>query len=162
MNYGISRGGRIRRQYSTKLAVIFGAVIATTVVAGLIFRLHIVSGPTELVVERSIASLAGVMMVTFINLGVAWIIVGGNVGLELRQLASGAERIGDGEFDVNLETDRSDEIGTLYTSLEEMRDSLETTLEEVTEKERLAREAKEDARERSDELEVQQEKLREA
>ncbi len=162
MNYGVLGVERIRRQYSSKLAVIFAGIIVTTVVAGLIFRLHIVSGPPETVVERSTASLAGLMLVTFINLGVAWIVVGGNVGMELRQLESGAERIGNGDFDVDLETERTDEIGALYVSLAEMRDSLETTLEEVTEKERLAQEAKEDARERSEELEVQQEKLREA
>ena len=122
---------RIRRQYSAKIAAALGCVIAVTLAFAAIFGAHVVSGPAEAAETRAVAALSGLVVVFIMNLGLLGIVLGGNVSLALGRLGDRTERIGEGEFDVDLETDRVDEIGSLYDSVARMRDSLEETLEDL-------------------------------
>ena len=98
------------------------------------------------------AGVAALLLVFTVHLGLVGIVLGGNASLSLRQLADRAERLGSGEFDVELEADRGDEIGALYEAFAEMRDSLQETLEEVEEQRERAREAHEETERRNEEL----------
>jgi methyl-accepting chemotaxis protein len=51
--------------------------------------------------------------------------------VEVRELERKVERIEKGDFDVDLETDRNDEIGELYASVANMRDALEASLSDA-------------------------------
>jgi PAS domain S-box-containing protein len=77
-----------------------------------------------------------------------------SVTREVDRLAGKARRISEGFFDVDMTTGRRDELGTLYQSIGEMRDSLEERIEQ----ERAQREAIEAAKQ---EAERAQKELRE-
>jgi methyl-accepting chemotaxis protein len=51
--------------------------------------------------------------------------------VEVRDLENKVERIEKGDFDVDLATDRDDEIGELYASVANMRDALEASLSDA-------------------------------
>lgn len=51
--------------------------------------------------------------------------------VEVRELERKVERIEKGDFDVDLSTDRNDEIGELYASVANMRDALEGSLSDA-------------------------------
>jgi methyl-accepting chemotaxis protein len=51
--------------------------------------------------------------------------------VEVRELERKVERIEKGDFDVDLSTDRDDEIGELYASVANMRDALEASLSDA-------------------------------
>jgi methyl-accepting chemotaxis protein len=55
------------------------------------------------------------------------------------------QEISDGDFDVELQTAREDELGSLYDSVDEMRNSLQTRLEEANRREDELESAKEEA-----------------
>ena len=57
---------------------------------------------------------------------------------DISDLSERAARVSDGEFDVDVDSDRSDEVGQLYDDIDEMRDSLRSRIEEA---ERLRRES---------------------
>lgn len=60
--------------------------------------------------------------------------------VEVRELERKVERIEEGDFDVDLSTDRDDEIGELYASVANMRDALEASLSDAeTAQQRLQR-----------------------
>jgi methyl-accepting chemotaxis protein len=99
------------------------------------------------------AAIVALLYVIAVNLGVLGITVGGNLALALRRLAERAGEIGGGNLDVELATDREDEVGTLYTEFAGMRDSLRDSLEEAQAARAEAEEAREEAEAR--ELETQ-------
>ncbi len=57
---------------------------------------------------------------------------------DITDLSERAAQVSDGEFDVDVDSDRSDEVGQLYDDIDEMRDSLRSRIEES---ERLRRES---------------------
>jgi len=111
--------------------------------------------------NSTVAGLIALLVVFVVHLGVVGIVLGGNVSLGLRQLASKAKSIGSGEFDVELETNRVDEVGTLYDAFRNMRDSLETTLSDLEEERERVTEAKEETERRNEQLIAEAERFRE-
>ena len=134
-------GERFRRRYSLKTASVLVGVVVLTLLFGGIFAAHIVTGPESGMQDRAIASIASLLIVFVVHLALAGIVLGGNVALELEQLSRKTERIGAGEFEVDLSTERTDEAGRLYDSVAEMRDSLERTLDDLETERSKAREA---------------------
>ncbi|OIB56210.1 HAMP domain-containing protein [Natrialba sp. SSL1] len=152
---------RIRQQYSLKIASALGLVVAVTLAFGVLFGIHITTGSSTGLENRAIAALTGILVIFSINLGLVGIILGGNIALALRQLGSKAEEIGNGNFDIDLTTSRVDEVGSLYDTVGGMRDSLETTLEEVEAEQQRAQEAKQNAEEKASELETERAQIKE-
>jgi len=76
----------------------------------------------------------GVLAMLFVAAGGAVAIgltIGRNTVRSVRDLAERAGELEDGDLDVELETDRSDEFGRLYDSFASMRDSLGDRIEEA-------------------------------
>ncbi len=100
-------------------------------------------------VQQSVFLLAGVV------LGVV-VLVFGTLGYttvrDLRGLSSRAERVSEGEFDTSLNTDRGDEVGQAYESVDRMRDSLQQRIDEAERAAELARTAQEEQRDLNDQL----------
>lgn len=72
--------------------------------------------------------------------------VGRNTINELGTLAEKAQRIEDGELDVDLETEHRDELGDLYSAFDNMRDSIRAELNDQIEAAEQARDEAEQAR----------------
>ncbi|PSP78052.1 chemotaxis protein [Halobacteriales archaeon QS_1_68_20] len=109
--------------------------------------------------NTAISGMTVLLFVFLVHLGLIGIVLGGNVSLALRQLAEKAERIGAGEFDVDLQPDREDEVGTLYDAFADMRDSLQTTLDDLEEQRELARAAQQETEERNERLVAEAERF---
>jgi methyl-accepting chemotaxis protein len=92
------------------------------------------------------SDLVGLILFAVINLGLVGVTVGTNTITSLRRLTDRAQRMGDGDLDVDLSTSRDDEFGVLYRSFDEMRSSLR---EKITEAEQ-AREEAEQARKQAE------------
>ncbi|WP_339105515.1 methyl-accepting chemotaxis protein [Haloterrigena salinisoli] len=105
------------------------------------------------------AGIAALAFIVVINLGFVGIVLGGNLSLQLRRLADKAERMGDGDLDVDLETDRIDEVGILYDSFDSMRDDLSVTMTDLEDERERAREAKHRTEQRNRELEAEAERF---
>jgi signal transduction histidine kinase len=58
-----------------------------------------------------------------------------SVTTSVNRLSERARRISDGNFDIDMESSRTDELGVLYDSVREMRDSLQERLEQVEQRE---------------------------
>ena len=81
--------------------------------------------------ERTISqNLAVLILTAIIGFGTIGATVGRSTISELGTLAEKARRIEDGELDVDLETDHRDEIGDLYESFDNMRDSIRAELDD--------------------------------
>ncbi len=100
-------------------------------------------------VQQSVLLLAGVVLAVVV-------LVFGTLGYttvrDLRGLSSRAERVSEGEFDTPLDTDRGDEVGQAYESVDRMRDSLQQRIDEAERAAELARRAQEEQRELNDQL----------
>ncbi|AQL43186.1 hypothetical protein BV210_10860 [Halorientalis sp. IM1011] len=135
-------------------------VAATATVSGTGW--HVVShAPTGTVYgDRNVATAAIVALIYIValNLGIFGVTVGGNLALALQRLADRAEEIGRGNLDVELSTDRADEVGVLYDEFDSMRRSLEESLDEAEE----ARTEAERAREEAEQSELRTQRLNEA
>ncbi|MCT9095171.1 methyl-accepting chemotaxis protein [Haloarchaeobius sp. HME9146] len=90
--------------------------------------------------------LGGLIAVALVSLGLVGVTIGRSTTKSLRSLAGGARQMRDGDLDADIESKRTDEIGTLAATLAEMRDSLR---EQITE----AKEAREAADRRRREAE---------
>jgi len=101
------------------------------------------------------ADLLGLVLLAIINLGLIGVTVGSNTALSLRQLADRAAAMGRGELDVDLTSERDDEIGSLYGALSDMRDSLREQIAEAD----AAREDAETAREEAERERAEMEAL---
>ncbi|WP_181687206.1 methyl-accepting chemotaxis protein [Halorhabdus salina] len=100
------------------------------------------------------ADLLGLVLLAIINLGLIGVTIGSNTALSLRRLAGRAQEMGDGNLDVDLSTDREDEIGTLYESFRNMRDSLREKIDEAQSATEAAQQAREDAEAERAEMEA--------
>jgi methyl-accepting chemotaxis protein len=77
------------------------------------------------------SQILGLILLTVVSLALVGVTVGSNTVISLRELSSKATTMADGDLSVSMETDRRDELGTLYRSFDGMRDSLRTTIEET-------------------------------
>ncbi|MFB6196571.1 MAG: methyl-accepting chemotaxis protein [Haloplanus sp.] len=84
--------------------------------------------------QRQIVSgIVGLILVAVISLVLIGVTVGSRTVLSLRRLSAKAEAMATGDLDVELTTGRTDEIGQLYWSFGQMRDSLRERITEVEE-----------------------------
>ncbi|MDQ2050501.1 methyl-accepting chemotaxis protein [Natronolimnohabitans sp. A-GB9] len=90
-----------------------------------------------------IATAFGVLMI-----GLLGAVIGRNTATSIDRLTEKADKIEQGDLDVDLETDRIDNIGRLYQGLDSMRDSLREQIEEAE----TARAEAERERERIEEI----------
>ncbi|AKH98240.1 signal-transducing histidine kinase [Halanaeroarchaeum sulfurireducens] len=67
-----------------------------------------------------------------------------SVTVDVNRLSKKARRISEGSFDVDMSHHRIDEIGTLYQSVGEMRDSLRTRIEQAERREQEMTQAREE------------------
>lgn len=109
--------------------------------------------------EIATASIAALAFVFVVNLGFVGIVLGGNLSLKLRRLAGKAERMGDGDLEVDLETERIDEVGILYDSFDSMRGDLDATMADLEDERERAREAQRRTARRNRELEAEAERF---
>ncbi|WP_408960088.1 methyl-accepting chemotaxis protein [Natrinema sp. 74] len=79
-------------------------------------------------ISTQILAMLAVVFGSFLLLGAT---VGRNTAGSLQDLAERAAAIEDGDLDESLESDRSDELGDLYRSIDRMRRSLRERLEET-------------------------------
>ena len=107
------------------------------------------------------ADLVGLILLAVINLGLVGVTIGGNTIASLRRLSSKAEAMADGDLDVDLNTSRGDEFGTLYTAFDNMRSNLREQIsdaksarEEAEAAKQAAEEAKMDAEAERNEMEA--------
>ncbi|QGN06559.1 HAMP domain-containing protein [Halorhabdus sp. CBA1104] len=100
------------------------------------------------------ADLLGLVLLAIINLGLIGVTIGSNTALSLRRLAGRAQEMGEGNLEVDLSTDREDEIGTLYVSFQNMRDSLRDKIDEAESATEAAQQAREDAESERAEMEA--------
>ncbi len=76
-------------------------------------------------------SVIGLILVSFLGLGLIGAVVGRNTSRSIRQLADSANELEHGNLDASLETTRRDEIGQLYGAFDSMRTSLRESIEET-------------------------------
>ena len=106
-------------------------------------------------VENGILALLGVALIGVVAITAT---LGRNTATAVNALATKAKTIGNGNYDVEVTSSRHDEIGTLYSAINDMRDSLVTRLEEAERSRKAAEEAKETAREASDRTDAARQK----
>jgi methyl-accepting chemotaxis protein len=99
------------------------------------------------------SDLVGLVLLAIINLGLVGVTIGSNTIVSLRRVSERAESMADGDLEVDLATTREDEIGALYRSFQDMRDSIREQIAETDEARAEAEEARaeaEEARERAE------------
>lgn len=91
--------------------------------------------------------------------GLTFILLIGTAAVSMRsvtgavnRLSERARRVSEGSFDVNVSSDRLDEIGTLYRSVGDMRDSLQQRVNMAKERERKMEAARNEADQAREEL----------
>ncbi|WP_251329153.1 methyl-accepting chemotaxis protein [Haloplanus pelagicus] len=85
-------------------------------------------------VQRGIVSgIVGLILVAVISLSLIGVTIGSRTSLSLRRLSGKAEAMATGDLDVDLTTGRTDEIGQLYWSFDQMRASLRERIDEAEE-----------------------------
>ncbi|MEA5388921.1 HAMP domain-containing protein [Haloarculaceae archaeon H-GB11] len=102
--------------------------------------------------------LMGLILLAVFGLSAIGMTIGRNTAMSLRQLATRAETLRDGDFDVTFESSRPDEIGTLNDTLGEMRDSLQEQIREAQEAREQATEEQEAAQQARQEAEQEHER----
>jgi methyl-accepting chemotaxis protein len=97
-------------------------------------------------IRQQVTRDVGVTLALTIGLLIGTSIVGMRVVTgSITDLATRARAVSHGEFNTTVQTDRQDELGTLYTAVREMRDSLQDRIEEAETAVEEATEAKSDA-----------------
>jgi len=99
------------------------------------------------------SDLVGLVLLAVINLGLIGVTIGSNTIISLRRVSGRARAMADGDLNVDLETARDDEIGALYDSFAEMRDSIREKIgeaETAREEAEAARADAETARQRAE------------
>jgi len=142
----------IRGSYAAKLTLSLLGVAGIVVTAGLFVHIEAVGG---LGAESAAlgSNILGLILLTVISLALIGVTIGSQTIISLRHLAGKADRMADGDLDVDLETSRADEIGQLYRSFDSMRRSLRQEISAAEEAQRQAEEATQDAQEARDEIE---------
>ncbi|MFC6862595.1 methyl-accepting chemotaxis protein [Halomicroarcula sp. GCM10025817] len=105
------------------------------------------SKPSEAyALSRQINSdLVGLILLAVVNLGLVGVTIGGNTIASLRRLSAKAEAMADGDLEVELETARTDEFGTLYGAFDNMRTNLREQIAEAESAREEAEAAREEA-----------------
>ncbi|MFB6084980.1 MAG: methyl-accepting chemotaxis protein [Halorientalis sp.] len=103
--------------------------------------------------EQISSDLIGLILLAVINLGLVGVTIGSGTAISLRRLAGRAETMADGDLDVDLQTVRDDEIGTLYDSFDRMRESLRSKIRETEQAREEAETAKQEAEQAREEAE---------
>jgi len=107
------------------------------------------------------SDLVALVLLAVINLGLVGVTIGSNTVISLRRVSERAQAMAEGDLDVDLETTRKDEIGALYRSFADMRDSIreniaeaESAREEAEQARAEAEEAQSRAEREADEMEM--------
>ena len=100
--------------------------------------------------------ILGLLAVLLLGLGLFGATVGRNTVTSIRGLAAEAEQLRDGDLETPVETERSDEIGAVYESLEALRTSLRRKITEVERTAERAQAARADAESAQAEAEAAQ------
>jgi len=93
------------------------------------------------------SDLVGLVLLAIINLGLVGVTIGSNTIVSLRRVSERAESMAGGDLEVDLATTREDEIGALYRSFQDMRDSIREQIAETDEARAEAEEARAEAEE---------------
>ncbi|OYU98643.1 MAG: methyl-accepting chemotaxis protein [Burkholderiales bacterium PBB5] len=80
---------------------------------------------------RTVWAVVGLMALIVAGMSVGTLFLVRSICTPLRELAGVARRIGDGDLDVAVQTDRHDEVGDVLKSLASMRDALRTIVSQV-------------------------------
>ncbi|NEU56027.1 methyl-accepting chemotaxis protein [Halorussus sp. MSC15.2] len=103
------------------------------------------------------SNIIGLILLAVVSLALVGVTIGSNTVIALRQLSSKADAMAGGDLQVDLETKRRDEFGSLYDSFARMRDSLHEQIREAE----TARDEAEEARESAEEARREAESRRE-
>ena len=144
-------GNPIRDSYATKLTLSLAGVVALATAAGVLvyFQARSLFGAEAGVIGSSIL---GLILVTVISLALIGVTIGSNTIIALRRLTTKADRMAEGDLDVDLDTKRTDEIGQLHRAFDSMRRSLR---EQIS----AAETAQEDAQAAQAEMEQRAERI---
>lgn len=105
-----------------------------------------VSKPEEFFNAGSEIVTSGILtmiLVSTVSLALIGGTIGSNTSIHLKRLSEKARKMGDGDLEVEFESDRSDEVGQLYESLDNTRVSLKENIEKAERKEIEAKEKRE-------------------
>ena len=105
------------------------------------------------------SDLVGLILLAVINLGLVGVTIGGSTIASLRRLSSKAEAMAGGDLDVDLETARSDEFGTLYGAFDNMRSNLRAEIADAEDARAEAESAKRDAEAARTEVEAERNEM---
>ena len=106
------------------------------------------------------SNILGLLVLAVINLGLVGVTIGTNTITSLRRLSGRAKEMGEGNLEVDLSTSRSDEIGDLYNSLDQMRRSIRENIVQAEDARAAAEEAREEAEQAKEEAEAESERAR--
>jgi methyl-accepting chemotaxis protein len=105
------------------------------------------------------SNLLGLILLAVINLGLVGVTVGVNTITSLQRVSECAHQMGSGNLDVDLSTPREDEIGTLYRSFGQMRDSLRDMIQESEGARENAEAARKEAEQARQEAEAESKRM---
>ena len=105
------------------------------------------------------ADLLGLILLAVINLTLIGVTVGVNTITSLQRVSECARQMGNGNLDVDLSTPREDEIGTLYRSFGQMRDSLRDMIQESEGARENAEAARKEAEQARQEAEAESKRM---
>jgi len=100
------------------------------------------------------SSVVGLILLTLVSLAFVGVIIGSNTIVSLRTLAGRADAMAGGDLDVELETTRVDEFGTLYDSFDQMRNELRSQIRETEQRREEAEATKRQLEAKNDALEA--------
>lgn len=100
------------------------------------------------------SSVIGLILLTLVSLAFVGVIVGSNTIVSLRTLAGRADAMAGGDLDVELETTRTDEFGTLYNSFDQMRNELRSQIRETEQRREEVEATKRELEAKNDALET--------
>lgn len=120
---------RSRGTYAVRFAVGIAALVVLVVAAAA--NLYTNLAPSLSPAQRAdlLSGVATVLVVLLVGVIILATSVGREALSALGVLAERARRLEDGEFDVDLETNRNDEFGEVYRALAEMRSGVERRAE---------------------------------
>ncbi|GGK59221.1 methyl-accepting chemotaxis protein [Haloarcula sebkhae] len=99
-------------------------------------------------VRDTVGQTVGLLvLLALVSLSAVGLVLGKRTVDPLKQLRDRAERIEAGDFDVDLSTNRADEIGRLYGTFDDMRISLQNRIQEAEEAVEEAKAARSEAEE---------------
>ncbi|ERH02187.1 MAG: HAMP domain protein, partial [Halonotius sp. J07HN6] len=151
---GTQTGRLILDSYATKLTLSLLGVVGLATAAGVLVYLQARSlfGADAGVIGSSIL---GLILITVISLALVGVTIGSNTIIALRRLTTKADQMADGDLEVDLDTNRTDEIGQLHTAFDSMRLSLREQISAAETAQKEAQEAREKMERRAEAIEQQ-------